>query len=533
MITVNQILTPMNKPNQFLWGIFLLLPIFIHFFLLNTYLINFPTWADDFTFIQVIRHQKELTFFEFIPFLFETHNEIHRNVFGKLSIIIFYFLNGEFDFKTFTILANIQMIGVLIPFYLFIKKKAWSIWHLIPISMLLFATYGNLDNFSLIGTLTHTSALLFLVWIAYGLTCSKQRIIPIILSLAMPFVSTEGLAILPLVVFILIKEKHKLALPFFLFACLIVYFYSSGSKADTPSINLSVFFSIAYGFLSFIGISRIPISDNYRVLICALLGISIIIYIIILLNKAYKSQKLKEFAFPAIILYLIAATGILICLGRFTLGPISLIAISERFNSYGILPLIAIYLMTIETFGNIKLLPAIIFCYYLASIYYAVPVLGIYENRQKGDLINAYYQNESANYDIAENHKLLLSHNAYGYQYPLENIPSKQAIIYSLKYTNNFLEKESFRYESDQNMHYFNLTHPLIGKKQISSQFLVLQSKNNLKYFLFVPILNRHKKSNTQIAQCWYPKKIKVSDFNFYLLSLNDKQIKDTWKIKI
>jgi len=524
----------MIKPYRLLWGFALFIPIFIHFFLLQKYLINFPFWVDDFTFIQIIKQKNQSSFFEFIPLLFEAHNEIHRIVFSRLVVLLIYFFSGEFSFKTFTILANIQMIGILIPFYLYIKKKAWSVWHLIPISLLLFSGYGNFDNYSLIGVVSHTSALLFLVWIAYWLICSKQRILPIILSLAMPFVSSEGLAILPLVAFILFQEKHKLTLPFLLFAFIIIYYYPHETKVEVPAINLSKFLSIAYGFISFMGISRIPISDTYRTLICEIQGFSILTFVVILLIKANRNHRLKEFAFPAIILYLIAATGILICLGRFALGPISLIATSERFNSYGLLPLIAIYLMSIETWGNVKLFLPIIFCYYLASIYFAIPHLELYHNRQKGDLINTYYQNESVNYDIGENHTLLKNPIGYHFQFPIDLIPSNKKIINSLQNANFFLEKGVFKYERDKNMHYFNLTHPHFVEKQSNSRYLVLQSKIKTNYFLFVPLLNdNNTKNTTRIAQCSLSKPIKISDFNFFLVSLNGNQIKQTWKIKI
>lgn len=534
MIIKNQINTSMIKPIRLLWGFALFIPIFIHFFLLQKYLINFPFWVDDFTFIQIIKQKNQSSFFEFIPLLFEAHNEIHRIVFGRLLVLLIYFFSGEFSFKTFTILANIQMIGILIPFYLYIKKKGWSIWHLIPISLLLFSVYGNFDNFSLIGVLSHTSALLFLVWISYGLICSKQRILPIILSLAMPFVSTEGLAMLPLVAFVLFQEKHKLTLPFLLLAFLIIYYFMGGAQVEVPAMNLSRFFSIAYGFVSFMGISRIPISDTYRTLICSIQGFSILTIVFILLIKANRNHKLKEFAFPAIILYLIAATGILICIGRFALGPLSLIATAERFNSYGLLPLIAIYLMSIETWGNVKLLLPIILCYYLASIYFAIPHVELYQNRQKGDLINTYYQNESVNYDIGENHTLLKNPIGYNYHYPIDFIPSSQKIIYSLKNANVFLEKVVFKYERDKNMHYFNFTHPHFVEKQLNSRYLVMQSKIKTNYFLFVPLLNDHNTKNaSRVAQCSLSKPIKISDFNFFLVSLKDSQIKQTWKIKI
>jgi len=524
----------MNKPYRLIWGIALFLPIFIHFFLLQKYLMNFPSWADDFTFIHIILQQKQYSFFEFIPLLFKTHNEIHRIVFSRLLVILMYFFTGEFNFKTFTILANIQMIGILIPFYLYLKKKTWSIWHLIPISLLLFAGYGNIDNFNLIGVLSHTSALLFLVWIAYGLICTKQRVLPIILSLALPFVSTEGLAMLPLVAFILLKEKHKLTLPFLLFAFIIIYHYSNGVKTDTPTLNLSVLFSLAYGFISFIGISRIPISDTYRILICAIQGFSILTYFFILLSKTNRTHKLKEFAFPAIILYQIAATGVMICLSRYTLGPISIIAISERFNSYGLLPLIAIYLMSIESFGKAKLLTSIIFCYYLASLYFAIPNLKGFQNRQKGDIINTYYQHETVNYDISENYKLLLNPKGYEYHYPIDFIPGRNQIIYSLKNANTWIGKEGFKFEKAHNTHYFNLPNLPVLENKLSSRYLVMQSKINVNYFVFLPLLNDNEsKEVTRIAQFWQPKTIKINDFNFFLVYLDGKQIKQTWKINI
>ena len=123
MIIKNQIRNLMNRPYRLIWGIALFLPIFIHFFLLQKYLMNFPSWADDFTFIHIILQQKQYSFFEFIPLLFDAHNEIHRIVFSRLLVMLLYFFTGEFNFKTFTILANIQMIGILIPFYLYHKKK--------------------------------------------------------------------------------------------------------------------------------------------------------------------------------------------------------------------------------------------------------------------------------------------------------------------------------------------------------------------------------------------------------------------------
>jgi hypothetical protein len=170
----------------------------------------------------------------------------------------------------------------------------------------------------------------------------------------------------------------------------------------------------------------------------------------------------------------------------------------------------------------------------LASIYFAIPHLDLYKNRQKGDLINAYYQNKSVNYDIGENHTLLKNPIGYHFQFPIDLIPSNQKIINSLKNANVFLEKGVYKYERDKTMHYFNLTHPHFVEKQLNSRYLVMQSKIKINYFLFVPLLNDNNTKNaTRIAQCSLSKTIKISDFNFFLVSLNGNQIKQTWKIKI
>jgi hypothetical protein len=116
----------------------------------------------------------------------------------------------------------------------------------------------------------------------------------------------------------------------------------------------------------------------------------------------------------------------------------------------------------------------------------------------------------------------------------LKLMSSSQKIINSLKNTNVFLEKGVYKYERDETMHYFNLTHPHFVEKQLNSRYLVMQSKIKINYFLFVPLLNDNNTKNaTRIAQCSLSKTIKIGDFNFFLVSLNGNQIKQTWKIKI
>ena len=100
------------------------LPIAIHFFHLFTTLENTPTWSDDFLFLEMIpdlfdgASSKSL-----IAQLFASNNEIHRIAFARIWVALYYLITHEINFINLILLANLQMILILIHQYdLFIRR---------------------------------------------------------------------------------------------------------------------------------------------------------------------------------------------------------------------------------------------------------------------------------------------------------------------------------------------------------------------------------------------------------------------------
>jgi hypothetical protein len=81
---------------------------------------------------------------------------------ARLITAFYHFFSDEFNFKTATIFANVLIVSILYPLYQLVKKAKINLWHFIPITGLLFAWNGNMDNYALIGVLVHALSLIFL-----------------------------------------------------------------------------------------------------------------------------------------------------------------------------------------------------------------------------------------------------------------------------------------------------------------------------------------------------------------------------------
>jgi len=212
----------MKQKHAFLILFIACIPAILHAANLYIYLINFPSFGDDFQYLQLVEYVQHHSIYENVNAIFQPHNQIHRIAYGRLIILISYCFWGFIDFKWMTILANLQLLAIAIPIYLYLKKEKHSLWHMIPISFILFSPYGNLDNFGFIGASQHTGSMLFLVWISYGLLYAENKWWVFFLALAYPFVSTEGLAFLPIVAFVFWKSKSRLTYYFAGSAAIII-----------------------------------------------------------------------------------------------------------------------------------------------------------------------------------------------------------------------------------------------------------------------------------------------------------------------
>jgi hypothetical protein len=513
------------------------LPIAIHFFHLFTTLENTPTWSDDFLFLEMIPDLFDgASTKSLLAQLFASHNEIHRIAFARIWVALYYLITHEINFKNLILLANLQMIFILVPFYGYLKRQNLSVFHLIPITLILFSGFGNLDNYSLIGSLQHTSSILFMVWISYGLLLYEDKKWVLLLALFYPFVSSEGIAFIPMVAVILWIQKNKWA-PFFSFLGVgIIGFYMANYQPQQKAnlaIEANTFFELGQGFLGFLGIFRLPFSDSHRSEIAAFLGLIVFAILIFSFLRAVKKQTFQSLAFPFLIYAQIMATGALICIGRFQMGDILDIAISERFFTYGLIGLILIYLILIHQFEFLRrswtpgLLVGLVF--FTLSTYFSIIPTKDLSLRLQADLINTIYQKKSSAYE-GQIYDFNLLHNPRYYRFPDSNIPTLSSIQEGMKNASIFKipGEYSFRTKGNIRAIYFeNL--PL---KKGYDRFLIIRSIKAPDDFICSALVYDEKPLGPKMANVWLPKDAQLTGHEYYLFSFDHQKIVDVLKLE-
>ena len=512
------------------------MPIAIHFFHLFITLENTPTWSDDFLFLEMIPDLFDgASTKSLIAQLFASHNEIHRIAFARIWVALYYLITYEINFKNLILLANLQMIFILISFYGYLKRQNLSRLHLIPITLILFSGFGNLDNYSLIGSLQHTSSILFMVWISYGLLYFQDKKWVLLLALFYPFVSSEGIAFIPMVAVILWMQKNKWASPFsFLGLAIIGFYIANYHPGQQPNIGIAsnTLLELGQGFLGFLGIFRLPFSDSHRSEIAALLGLIVFAILIYSFLRAVKKQSFQSLAFPFLIYAQIMATGALICVGRFQMGDILDIAISERFFTYGLIGLILLYLILIHQFEFFRRswIPGLIvgLVFFSLSTYFSITPTKDMSLRLQADLINTFYQKKSSAYE-GQIYDFNLLHNPTYYRFPDSKIPSLSSIQEGMKNASIFKIPGEYSYRTKGNIRaiYFeNL--PL---KKGYDRFLIIRSIQDPKVFTCSALTYDEKPLGPKMANVWLPKDVILGGNEYYLFSLDHKKVVDVLKL--
>jgi len=512
------------------------LPISIHFFHLFITLENTPTWSDDFLFLEMIPDLFDgVSTKSLIAQLFASHNEIHRIAFARIWVALYYLITHEINFKNLIILANLQMILILIPFYGYLKRQNLSPFHLIPITLILFSGFGNLDNYSLIGSLQHTSSILFMVWISYGLLFFEDKKWVLLMALFYPFVSSEGIAFIPIVAVILWTQKNKWA-PLFSFLGLGMIGFYIANYHPQQKANLAItgntLFELGQGFLGFLGIFRLPFSDLHRAEIAALLGALVLGFLIYSFIRVVKKQTFQSLAFPFLIYLQIMATGALICIGRFQMGDILDIAISERFFTYGLIGLIVLYLILIHQFEFLlrSWIPGLLMglVFFSLSTYFSITPTKNMSLRLQADLINTYHQKKSSAYK-GQIYDFNLLHNPRYYRFPDSKIPTLSSIQEGMKNASIFKISGEYSFRTKGNIRaiYFeNL--PL---KKDHDRFLIIQSIKSPADFICSALVYDEKPLGPKMANVWLPKDAHLTGNEYYLFSIDKQKVLDVLKL--
>ena len=378
------------------------IPIFIHFFLLQQTLINYPNWGDDFLFLELLDYSNKHTLSETLGQLLIPHNQIHILVWAKSITLISYFISGSLNYKLLTILANIQWLAIFYIIYLYLKHKGYASIHLIGIACCLFAPAANLDNYSLLGSLSHTSSLLVLVSIAYLIENNTKNPLLILLFLIFPLVLTEGWAMFAVGSGVLLINKHpytKIVAAISVFGLAIFALHLSHQTA-APSNAVRLLEHVPLAFFTFLGNFAWPISDTFRIAINATAGFLILTTSFLLFWK--HKNAVQPFSMPHILwLQLLAITG-MVCLGR-NGGNLETLVLSERFHSYSTIALVATYLILIPNLNRPSWRMVLTSCtviYFVGSLILFLPIRRQLKERMLADATNAYRLKSCTNYLI-------------------------------------------------------------------------------------------------------------------------------------
>jgi hypothetical protein len=375
-----------------------------------------------------------------------------------------------------------------------------------------------------------------MVWISYGLLYFQDKKWVLLLALFYPFVSSEGIAFIPIVAVILWTQKNKWAPIFSFLGVGIIGFYLANyhpqQKANL-AITTHTFFELGQGFLGFLGIFRLPFSDSHRSEIAALLGLIVFAILIYSFLRAVKKQTFQPLAFPFLIYLQIMATGALICIGRFQMGDILDIAISERFFTYGLIGLILIYLILIHPFEFLRrswtpgLLVGLVF--FILSTYFSITPTKDMSLRLQADLINTFYQKKSSAYE-GQIYDFNLLHNPRYYRFPDSKIPTLSSIQEGMKNASIFKipGEYSFRTKGNIRAIYFeNL--PL---KKDHDRFLIIRSIKAPDDFICSALVYDEKPLGPKMANVWLPKDAQLTGHEYYLFSFDHQKVVDVIKLE-
>jgi hypothetical protein len=503
----------MKQKHAFLILFIACIPVILHAANLYIYLINFPSFGDDFQYLQLVEYVQHHSIYENANAIFQPHNQIHRIAYGRLILLISYSFLGFIDFKWMTILANLQLLAIAIPIFLYLKKEKLSLWHMIPISFILFSPYGNLDNFGFIGVSQHTGSMLFLVWISYGLLYTENKWWVFFLALAYPFVSTEGLAFLPIVAFVFWKTKSRLTYYFAGAALIVILIYVSGlSFSEKLQTNSPTILTYIMAFLSFLGLFMIKISDTF----VGLINMSASILLFFTLLYGIKKGFIRLISFPVLLIVQIIFVGILICVGRSSQGDILSIVNSERFLFYGLISLIGLYLCCLSIpFApkNPILFTGFAITYFSLSYFYSVDPLENMRLRLRSDVTNAHHIAPFSSYSIAPLDYELINHRSY-YSLPKNEIITIDTI--QLRLTGKPIKIKSTD-SLGAGKYRYKLENSLINKK--SAQFALLYDLKSANKWMISPLLN-NKKGREPFFNVHLDSQNQPSNFDIYIMEL-------------
>jgi len=151
-----------TRPTDWWVACIILLLATVFYTAIMRYAINVPQ-VDDFLYIDSIRR----IFIEGTPFaeqlrlLVEQHND-HRILLSRLIVLGDYWLEGQVNYRTLTLLGSLSVAGLLWQVYRLFRQAGVAVWLVLPVALLLFQPSYQEDVWWVLCLLQHTLTLLLM-----------------------------------------------------------------------------------------------------------------------------------------------------------------------------------------------------------------------------------------------------------------------------------------------------------------------------------------------------------------------------------
>jgi len=324
-----------------------------HAYFVWNYSLDFP-FQDDTLLVEFIGiiTAKKITVMQFLQELFKVAND-HRLVVPRLIALIDFIIHGKLNFKTYILIANINLGLIFLFLYRQFRKKNLSVVYFLPVPFFFFQPQMYEVSFWALNGMQHTFVVTFFVLIITLLETRNNVLfwVAIFIAFCGTFTHGNGILAFPAAFFmLLVQQRYKEAIGWIaaMGTCLGLYLwgYQSG-QAASPTFD---FVKILESFCGFIGANMMAFSHGettyavaFGAIIVGSLGLTILL-------------KLKEGLFDKDKQRLNDNLGLLtlFCLIICTAGVISVvrswhgIVISSRFALYAALSSSILYLVLID-----------------------------------------------------------------------------------------------------------------------------------------------------------------------------------------
>lgn len=367
------------------------------------YSFNFP-YADEFfsPCLDYLNRFESASFTDKIKLIFQPHYE-HRIALPRLVYLLVYRFNGVLDFRIVMAIGNLFLVGMLLLYYAYFRKKELSLAYFIPIPLLLFQCSTYETSYWALTSIEKYGVLFFSLLTLYFL--EEKRILLAILSACVAtFTDLNGILIFLPGIFILLLTKRRNHLIYWsvaMFICLGIYFFHFSTTATgRPSILDTIFGFfpiISLDFFTFLGnifeffpangfgLNKVYFIFPFLSGFCAL-----IIWLTSIYNyfrNKRTSENIPLFLVAGILFFLVTAAAFAV--SRASLGALE--PFNSRYKINAINLLILCYLLVLNQVKLPKYMP-IIFAVSAIIFNFSLNFRFSYEviNHQKKLLVDAY-----------------------------------------------------------------------------------------------------------------------------------------------